>query len=152
MRICDWDSNRWPLFKATFEILGEITWKTLLRTILAFRALVKYRRAVVLLYRCCFAVAPRALCAKAASASRLDVPRRRRCRRPSHGLVQNLVDSAANTVRDAERNSAGLAISHDRKDDPLRPCDPRLKPCGRQVSRLPYRTPGSRLRLLLLAS
>ena len=29
--------------------------------------------------------------------------------------VKTLVDSAANTVRDAERNTAGLAISHDRK-------------------------------------
>jgi hypothetical protein len=66
--------------------------------------------------------------------------------------LKTLVDSAANTVRDAERKTVGLAISHDRKGDPLRRCDPRLKPCGRQVSRLPYRTPGSRWRLPLLAS
>jgi hypothetical protein len=29
------------------------------------------------------------------------------------------VDSAANTVRDAERKTVGLAISHDRKGDPI---------------------------------
>jgi hypothetical protein len=29
------------------------------------------------------------------------------------------VDSAADTVRDAERKTVGLAISHDRKGDPI---------------------------------
>jgi hypothetical protein len=33
--------------------------------------------------------------------------------------LKTLVDSAANTVRDAERKTVGLAISHVRKGDPF---------------------------------